>query len=143
MDSPETSSRLQVVWRVRLMAVEASRLSLPEELLAERFGRGESPGMGARVLSPAGYTCLENHLYRVEVHAGGRSAEATFKWSRDNGSVVAPVAAVEPDRLVIASTSSEEARFSDGMWVEPEDEGTARCGHVPRLIRIDSIQRTV
>ena len=139
MGSPETSSRLQVVWRVRLMAVEASRLSSPEELLAERFGRGESPGMGARVLSPAGYTGLENHLYRVEVHAGGRSAEATFKWSRDNGSVVAPVAAVEPDRLVIASTSSEEARFSDGMWVEPEDEGTARCGHVPRLIRIDSI----
>ncbi|MGH6838265.1 MAG: DUF6519 domain-containing protein [Methylocella sp.] len=38
------------------------------------------------------YRGLENHLYRIEVHTSGNTADAnrvpTFKWSRENGSVV-------------------------------------------------------
>ncbi|WP_166107069.1 DUF6519 domain-containing protein [Bradyrhizobium barranii] len=29
----------------------------------------------------------ENQLYRVEIHKGGMAGDATFKWSRENGSV--------------------------------------------------------
>jgi hypothetical protein len=45
----------------------------------------------------AGYTRLENRLYRVEVHDAGTDATtnaataAKFKWSRDNGSMVVSV----------------------------------------------------
>jgi hypothetical protein len=47
------------------------------------------------VLPPsAGYRRLENQLYRVEVHQGGNRAQATFKWSRDNGTVASRI---EPD----------------------------------------------
>ena len=35
-----------------------------------------------------GYDGLENRLYRVEVHSSGDVGVASFKWSRDNGSVV-------------------------------------------------------
>lgn len=35
-----------------------------------------------------GYDGLENRLYRVETHAPGDLGTASFKWSRDNGSVV-------------------------------------------------------
>jgi Family of unknown function (DUF6519) len=137
LGGPDTTTRLQVVWRVGLMVLDPSKLGSPEAFLAERFERAGTPGLRARVLPPAGYTGLENHLYRVEVHAGGRSAEATFKWSRDNGSVVASVVAVESDRLVIAPTGGEG--FSVGMWVEPEDETSALCGQLPPLIRIESM----
>jgi hypothetical protein len=44
----------------------------------------------------AGYRGLENRLYRIEIHRGGLAVQgevqgATFKWSRDNGSIVFPV----------------------------------------------------
>lgn len=44
-----------------------------------------------------GYTRGENQFYRVEVHSlplGGGRDGATFKWSRDNGSIVARIEAV-------------------------------------------------
>src|SRR5205085_4076087 len=47
------------------------------------------------ITSPdARYRGAENQLYRVEIHRGGTarsSPPATFKWSRENGSVVLPV----------------------------------------------------
>jgi hypothetical protein len=139
LGGPDTTTRLQVVWRVRLLSVDHTELGSPEAFLEKRIERAATPGMRARVLPPAGYTGSGNQLYRVEVHAGGRSTEATFKWSRDNGSIVASVVAVEPDRFVIAPTSGAE-RFSVGAWVEPEDEATALCGRVLPLLRIESIR---
>lgn len=45
---------------------------------------------GDCIISPdVGYRGLENQLYRVEIHDGGTKDSATFKWSRDNGAVVA------------------------------------------------------
>src|SRR5699024_5941958 len=53
---------------------------------------------GPCVVDPAGgYRGLENRLYRVEVHEGGRVGAATpprFKWSRDNASVAASVQSI-------------------------------------------------
>ncbi|MGZ3625596.1 MAG: DUF6519 domain-containing protein [Ktedonobacteraceae bacterium] len=37
------------------------------------------------------YRGAENRLYRVEIHNGGAAGNATFKWSRENGSVVFPI----------------------------------------------------
>ena len=36
----------------------------------------------------AAYTGPENQLYRVEIHEGGKADQATFKWSRENGTVI-------------------------------------------------------
>lgn len=36
----------------------------------------------------ARYRGAENQLYRVEIHRGSDAEPATFKWSRDNGTVV-------------------------------------------------------
>ena len=35
----------------------------------------------------AQFRSRENQLYRVEIHDGGTAAKATFKWSRENGSI--------------------------------------------------------
>ena len=74
------------------------------------------------------YRGAENHLYRVEIHRGGAAwpagdkdpagTGATFKWSRDNGSVETTLAGIEGDDLTV-----EHARgfVADG-WVEITNE---------------------
>ncbi len=50
---------------------------------------GDISAQGPCLPSPqAAYRRLENQLYRIEVHQGGARSQATFKWSRDNGSVL-------------------------------------------------------
>lgn len=134
----DTSVRVQVMWRVRLLALDTSTVDSPDEFLAETFARAGTTSMRARLDSRTGYTGLENRLYRVEIHAGGRSGLAAFKWSRDNGSVIAPVLEFGSDRLVIARAS--KSGFPPGTWVEPEDEVTARCGYASPLMRIESVE---
>jgi hypothetical protein len=43
------------------------------------------------IAADARYRGMENQLYRVEIHQGGPVGTASFKWSRENGSVVFPV----------------------------------------------------
>ena len=71
-----------------------------------------------------GYRGLENQTYRVEIHAGGAPGTATFKWSRDNGSVAIPVVEmVSPTVLRLASVGKDDVlRISTGDWVEILDD---------------------
>jgi hypothetical protein len=58
---------------------------------------GGTPDDPCDVPPGGGYTRGENQLYIVQVHsvaAGGARAGATFKWSRDNGSIAARITAV-------------------------------------------------
>ena len=43
------------------------------------------------IAADARYRGCENQLYRVEIHQGGLAGTATFKWSRENGSVAFPL----------------------------------------------------
>ncbi len=43
------------------------------------------------IAADARYRGCENQLYRVEIHQGGLVGAASFKWSRENGSVVFPI----------------------------------------------------
>lgn len=108
----DTAARMQVVWRVRAVTVGCSeegkppKNTLPGNLSPswadhvhsfQPMHRGamsartrqttldsnpQSPGTEGR------YRGLENQLYRVEIHRSGKCADhASFKWSRDNGTV--------------------------------------------------------
>ena len=142
LGGPDTSTRLQVLWRVRLLDLGSA--SIPgrrsaEELLVETFGRTGSASLCARVDPSAGFTGVENQLYRIEIHAGGDPANATFVWSRDNGSIVAPVVAIAGDRIEIVPRSAQADRFVTGTWVEPEDEVTTLCARTAPLVRIEAV----
>jgi hypothetical protein len=56
------------------------------------------------VADPAGgYRGLENQLYRVEIHAAANatgSVRPTFKWSRENGSVVVGAQVTDLDEII-------------------------------------------
>ena len=73
----------------------ASLLYIPPQVLrtgamGADTGQGNNE-CGCQPIPSAGYQGLENQLYRVEIHQGGPMAWATFKWSRENGSVVTQV----------------------------------------------------
>src|SRR5262249_12971279 len=100
----DTTTRLQTVWQVKLLEVHndftcatpldhtdwAAKTAPSAGRLSTKLGAFSDPNP---CLVPPGtdYTGLENQLYRVEIHKGGKPGEATFKWSRDNASVMTRV----------------------------------------------------
>jgi hypothetical protein len=71
------------------------------------------------VTSPsAQYRGTENQLYRVEIQQGGTAGTATFKWSRDNGSVATTWLGTSGNDLQVGDTRG----FTAGAWVELSDD---------------------
>nr|WBO81736.1 DUF4815 domain-containing protein [Streptomyces sp. SBE_14.2] len=112
-DGPDTTARTRVVWQVCVLPLESDSFTPdmrsagrflddrvrsrfePRGMLAARTWRPEDTAADQGGAAPSfGYRGPENQLYRVEVHRGGEQDRATFKWSRENGSVVLPVRGV-------------------------------------------------
>lgn len=114
---PDTATRAEVLWRIRWFQVSpddpnpgnsAERARNVIDRLASRPHRGlaarartTDPTTDPCLLAPtAQYRGRENQLYRVEIHAasggrvGGSSVLFSYKWSRDNGSVVFPIVSI-------------------------------------------------
>ena len=94
-----------------------------------------------------GYRGLENQTYRVEIHDGGAPGTATFKWSRDNGSVAIPVVEmVSTTVLRLATVGKDDVlRISTGDWVEILDDHY-ELGQKPgelRKVTVDDAARTI
>lgn len=93
------------------------------------------------------YRGLENQLYRVEVHAGGTAAQATFKWSRENGSVVFGVADVTTDAAAGTTTVALDDLGRDrtrtlqvGDWVELLNDARILGQETHDLLRVKELQ---
>lgn len=92
------------------------------------------------------YRGLENHLYRVEVHNSGDTGDAnhvpTFKWSRENGSIVTRWLGTTGNDLRVGSSRG----FAAGQWVEltsDADDLLGQPGPLTRITRIDGDILTV
>ncbi len=175
LGGPDTATRAQVVCRLRALdrfigrdgqVIEAGP-DLRCDLLHDRWPTElPAPGlMNARaaeirgdeacvVPSDSRYRGLENQLYRVEIHRGGNAAEATFKWSRDNGSVVFPLAApIRPtDTLLTLVHLGRDERFGlrPGDWVEIVNDDSslnerfdAPPAPLHQVAAVDPLERTV
>ena len=106
------------------------------------------PGDDPCELPPSsGYRGQENQTYRVEIHSGGAPGTATFKWSRDNGSVAMPVVEMVSSTILRLATVGRDdvLRISTGDWVEILDdhyEFDQRPG-VMRKVTVDDAARTI
>jgi hypothetical protein len=133
----DTTTRLQTVWQVKFLsnigpdATCGSELEAWSEVIAPSDGRLSSAAVGVPtntdpcLLPPSGgYRGLENRLYRVEIHDGGPTGTATFKWSRDNASVAMAVTAITaPDKLTVADVGRDSVmHFKSGGWIEITDD---------------------
>ncbi|HTX77633.1 MAG TPA: DUF6519 domain-containing protein [Terracidiphilus sp.] len=90
-------------------------------------------GCGCQPIAAAGYQGLENQLYRVEIHQAGDISSATFKWSRENASVVTAVNTIGASSPIITVASlgpDANLGFQPGQWVELSDD-TYQFGDTP------------
>ncbi len=107
--------------------------------------------IGASASSTTGYQRLENQLYRVEIHDRGRIGTAklateplaTFKWSRENGSIVSSIIRIEGNTITIPKSSQDAWSSSQPgqQWIEitnEERESKGKPGVLARLTRIIS-----
>jgi hypothetical protein len=124
-------------WTKEDCAVPLSQLSRVSDAL---LGARLDPGLqivDACITSPdSKYRGAENQLYRVEIHHGGVAGEATFKWSRDNGSVATEWLGTNGYDLQVASARG----FDAGNWVELMDDVAELQGRPGLLAPLSKIQ---
>jgi hypothetical protein len=168
----DSTGRLQTVWQVRLKDLSSSPGATCDSPIA-----GWPPTPSAGVLStgttptaPSGpccltsgaaYTGLENQFYRVEIHQPGNpegsavppanlaSGIATFKWSRDNGSVITSVTSIAnvtnsagnpASQLTVQSLGRDQVLgFAPGNWIEILDDSAEFSQIAGDLHQIDTI----
>ena len=159
----DTTARMQTAWQVRLLPngderdvrVGRRRHSrLARTSIAPSAGRLTTDTIEVAAdddpcaLPPSGgYRGLENQTYRVEIHDGGAPGTATFKWSRDNGSVAIPVVEMVSTTVLRLSTVGKDdvLRISTGDWVEILDDHY-ELGQKPgelRKVTVDDAARTI
>ena len=105
---------------------------------------GRPPTEAGRRASPltaaARFRGPENQLYRVEVHTGGVAGVATFKWSRDNGQVLLPLASLQGPVATVAPNAVERAALlTPGTWVEVSDPASRAVGGTDAMVQIKSV----
>jgi hypothetical protein len=120
------TTRRQVVWQVRVTpyssgGVEPTGDTFPLDEWRTSLRRDPArlrattapPGIQDEFAAPdAGFTGVNNHLYRVEIATTGTEHEsALFVWSRDNGSVAARWTATEGDPLYVAGPEDGPHQF--------------------------------
>jgi hypothetical protein len=162
LGGPDTTTRIQNVWQVRLLRVGdvASPNTPPENAITCKtpfaafdelapFSTGKlnartqppQPETSACLLPPGtGYNRLENQLYRVEVHTGGSLNQTTFKWSRDNASVESKITKIVDAVVTVSDLGKDEMlSFASGQWVEIVDDESTLKGEPHPLVQIDEI----
>lgn len=86
----------------------------------------------------AGYRRLENQLYRVEIHTPGPLGTATFKWSRDNGTVVTSIEKISGNTITVHDLGRDDVLgFKAGDWVEITDDALELNGLPGQLAQIN------
>lgn len=153
----DTTARRQTVWQLRVEPRENAECGMPvgEEPSAGRLTTEAvtPPAPDDPCLLPpeSGYRGLENRLYRVEVHEGGPLGAATFKWSRDNASIVSAVTAIAVaggnTTLTVNRIGRDEVmRFRIGDWVEVTDdhrELMGEPGDMALIVDLDEANRQI
>jgi hypothetical protein len=156
LGGPDTCSRSQTVWQVNLLQPGKLAANLdcatkvPEwdalaaastGTLAARAEPDPTSTDPCMIPAKAGYRRLENQLYRVEIHDGSVSGAVTYKWSRDNGSIVTSWIGRTGNDLAVTSTGRDSVLgFAAGQWVELTDD-THQLNFQPgTLVRLSNVK---
>ena len=158
LGGPDTASRTQTVWQVRLERLDDPNdditcATVPDwstfidesTALLRARAQPETTSADPCTIPPgAGYRRLENQLFRVEIHDAGNVNSASFKWSRENGSVVVGAQVTDTDEITVTSTGRDEVLgLAPGSWVELTDDTHELAGEPGTLVQITSIAGNV
>jgi hypothetical protein len=132
----DTTTRLKVVWSVGVVQDVGTASCSKTATLSSL-----EPNGIMRAAAPGGYQGTENRLYRVEIHDGGALGSATFKWSRDNGSVVFAVEEFQAqDRLRLTARQDAASGLAVRDWIEVSGDESELVGAVGTLARITDVR---
>jgi hypothetical protein len=166
LGGPDTATRAQVVWQVRVMAPPQDSRDFPQNAKdvdkrwpdwVEAWQPKERGRLKARakadgdptnpcLASPeASYRGAENQLYRVEIQDGerkdGKTTWLSFKWSRENGSVVFPVRELQGLVASLESLGRDAGcGLKRGDWVEIVDDDTEVGARSWSLLQVEEIK---
>ena len=158
LGGPDTATRARTIW-------QAKALPLAAAATCADFGPGWRPA-GAKstgqlraqaVPAPAapndclvpdggGYRRPENQLYRVEIHQVDAAGKATYKWSRDNGSVLTKLVKIDTTLpaapvITIADPGRDDVLgFAAAAWVEISDEERTLHNEPGVLLEVASVK---
>ncbi|HEU4386303.1 MAG TPA: DUF6519 domain-containing protein, partial [Blastocatellia bacterium] len=156
LGGPDTATRIKTVWQVKVIKVSADP-DLPKcygeftewtkatqslsGTLTARTTPVDDLDNPCLIPATAGYQRLENQLYRVEIHNPGPLGTATFKWSRDNGTVVTAIEKINGQQITVSDTGRDaELGFATGQWVEILDDANELSGLPGELRLISDVQ---
>jgi hypothetical protein len=174
LGGPDTASRAKIVCQVKVTPSGGSAVALAcaEQKDLEKQFQGTLRGrlraksnvvsvpLDPCLISPsAKYRGAENQLYRLEVHRPGiawdgdndvpKANAATFKVSRENGSVVfairdlVTVAGANTTTLTLESLGRDDRLgLTEGDWVEIQDDDYVLQNRAEPLLQVISIDRT-
>ena len=157
LNGPDTATRIQNLWQVKLLRVGAdgspfhclSTSKLWTNMvqgstvkLAAQAKAGRESNQNPCIISPdAGYRRLENQLYRVEIHNGGTHAQASWKWSRNNGAQLAKWTGEDGNTFKISQGKHNYfGGFRNGQWVELTDDKHELQGIPGTLVRVELVK---
>lgn len=145
----DTSTRAKLVWQVRSLELseEDKEKKIDSGWVREEWhefvnrcqghNRGRLRAQAARLpenasleptlVSPASsYRGPNNQLYRVEIHRRGKigsGSAPTFKFSRENGSVIFPIQSINGSIVTVTSLGRNAVpSLAVGDWVELSDD---------------------
>jgi Family of unknown function (DUF6519) len=156
---PDTAGRLKLVWQVLPIRDQdgfqppadanaanlrtefdkwSSNLRAPASWLAARTEQPPDTDADPCVIPPdARFRGPENQLYRVEVRTPGTAGTATFTWSRDNGSVIFPVNAVQGRWITLGALGRDDKLdLHVGDWVALDDDASVERGRAVKLLPV-------
>ncbi|MFF3911957.1 DUF6519 domain-containing protein [Streptomyces sp. NPDC001852] len=157
---PDTAARVKTVWQVLTLPAQdldvgdggaaTVRAAFDEWAAAQRStarlaARAERPEGAADepclVRPDARYRGPENQLYRIEIHQGGTAERgATFKWSRENGSVAFPIAELDGTWVALSTLGDDDKLTLDvGDRVEVCDSAYLSRGEPAPLLSVEEI----
>jgi hypothetical protein len=158
LGGPDTCTRIQTICQVKILDgvaqldCAAAIANYPPTAsggrLSSRVDTTQAPTDPCTVLAGGGYKGLENRLYRVEIHGKGDIGTATFKWSRDNGSLAFPVETFvggAPTQIIVKQLSLDrDLGLHKGDWIEvttDEQELVGNAGILAQITDVDEARR--
>ncbi len=159
LGGPDTTTRSKTIWQVKLLRVGDANLNANCATVFQAWndeiaaGTGKlaakaatsAPSNDPCIVAPgAGYRRLENQHYRVEVHDKGSLGTATFKFSRDNGSIVTKWESQAVNDLTVSNAGRDDVlKFAAGNWVELSDDTSDLLSTPGTLVQLAKVEGNV
>ena len=150
LDGVDTCGRAKVRWIVRVMpspGQAGADLNAPggaKGMAVVEAKKDETKDELCTIAPDARYRGAENQLYRIEIHEGSGpdGTGGTFKWSRDNGSVVFPILGMTDQMVTLRHLGRDDrSGLVEKDWVEVCDEASAQWPGVGQLARVEKVDR--